>query len=174
MRVIGIDFAVDGHGAGVAVDDQAAVLHAGHRGLVVAPAQHGAYPSLELGKGERLDDEVVRAQIEHADPLLLRVTPGADDHRHRAVTPDLGQNLGPVDAGQAQVQDDQVGRVLEDGAQRRRAVGGLRHPVATALEVVVERGAATVVVFGHQDRALAAALEDVVGPRRVGLSLVGP
>ena len=46
-------------------------MEACRRRLAVATAQDGADPGLELGEGERLDDEVVGSQVEGADPVVL-------------------------------------------------------------------------------------------------------
>ena len=46
-------------------------MEAGGGLLAVATAQDGSHPGLELGEGERLDDEVVRTEVQGADPVVL-------------------------------------------------------------------------------------------------------
>ena len=123
---------------------------------VRASAEHRPYPCLELGERERLDHEVVRTQVEHANTLALRVAPGAHDDGNRAVPPDLGEYVVAVDAGQSEVEDDEVGRALKDRAQRSRPIGSLADPVPGPLEVVMKGRPAAVVVLCDQDLPITA------------------
>ena len=77
-------------------------------------------------------------RFERADALALGVASRAHDDRHGAVAPDLGQDVEAVDPGQPEVEDDQVGRALEDRPQRGRPVRRLGHPVPGPLEVLVQ------------------------------------
>ena len=61
----------DRDGAGVAIDDEIAVVEAGGGGLAAAAAEDRPDASLELCEGERLDDEVVGTEVQSADPVVL-------------------------------------------------------------------------------------------------------
>ena len=94
------------------VDDEVAVdQRAAARGAVARAAQHRVDPQHQLARAERLGDVVVGAQLEPDDPVGLR--------RPSAVSMITGTSLvlaqpaadlEPVDAGQHQVEHDQVGR----------------------------------------------------------------
>ena len=91
------------------IDDKLSVDQACGRGLAIAAAQDSPDPGFELGEGERLDDEVIRTEVEGADPVVFGVPSRADDHRHGTVAADLGQHVSAVEAGKSQVKDDKTG-----------------------------------------------------------------
>ena len=97
--------AVQGDPVLSAVHDQASGLES----RVDAPAaSHGAHAGGKLPHGERLDDVVVRAELQPDDAVGLVPPCRGDDHRHVGRPPQLAQDGQPVAVGQAQVQQDDV------------------------------------------------------------------
>ena len=93
-------------------------------------------PGDDLGEGERLGDVVVAAHREPLD-LVRRVVPGREeeDRDVDAVAQPLGDR-DPVEVGEHDVQDDEVGPEVLDPGQRVPPVRGGRDLEA----LVAERG----------------------------------
>ena len=91
-----------------------------------APAQHGAEPGVELVGADGLDDVVVGAAVEGGHDVGVAVAGAHDDDRHGGDGPQHAQDLLPVDVGQAEVEEHDLGRLVDDGLQRvqARADGG--------------------------------------------------
>ena len=107
------------------VDDEVADLEALRLGLVAA-TQPGADAGDQLLRLERLDDVVVGAGLE-ADHDVDRVGAGGEhDDRHAGLGPDPAAHLHAVEAREHDVEQDEVGTVLAEGAERPRAVGDVR------------------------------------------------
>src|SRR5204863_325173 len=81
--------------------------------IAVRSTQEGLDPAHQLAQPERLGQVVVRAELE-ADHLVdLVVASGQDeDRRLRAGGAKPAKNLEPVNAGQADIEDDEVGRLV--------------------------------------------------------------
>ena len=98
--------------AGHDVDGQVAEVE-GHRSVVAGrwpdPAQHGADPGGQLGRGEGLHDVVVGAELEAEDPVGLPAPGGDQDDRDVARAADGGQDVEAVLGGEHDVEDDEVG-----------------------------------------------------------------
>ena len=108
---------------------------AGRGGRGQGPAQHRLDPRQQLAQVERLGDVVVGADFE-ADDLVDRIAPSGDDDE--AAVPVLAQLPGdrePVLAGQAEVEQHQVGRIGRHEAQQRRPGVRLGDAIALALQV---------------------------------------
>ena len=111
----------------------------------VGPAQDRPDPRHELARAERLGQVVVGAELEPEELVELVVARGQHHDRHRRVAAQLPGDVEAVEAGQAEVEDDEVGPALTDRGQRRRAVAGGQHGEARVLEVVAgERGRSSV------------------------------
>mmetsp|Transcript_23212 Transcript_23212/g.54891 ORF Transcript_23212/g.54891 Transcript_23212/m.54891 type:complete len:717 (+) Transcript_23212:2869-5019(+) len=126
-------FLVDVGAAGFLVDAQPGQLQlvAGAR-LAAAHQRTGA--GHQLGQREGLDEVVVSAALEATHPVLDRVPRGQDQRRHgQALDTHAAQGLETVDAGQADVEDQQVVGILAQRARHRLTAGGaVHHPALRA------------------------------------------
>jgi len=100
---------------------------------LVAPHQR-ARTGDELAQRERLDEVVVGAALEAAHAVLDGVARGEHQHRQvRALRAHAAQGLEAVDAGEADIQDQEVVRVLADGhGHGFTAFGAIDHPALGA------------------------------------------
>ena len=73
-------------------------------------SQRGPEPRRQFADAERLLDIIVGAEIERLDLLRLAVARGQDDHRRRRELADVAQHVLAVAVGQAEVEDDEIGR----------------------------------------------------------------
>ena len=106
--------AVDGDPAGGAVDlERADAAGRGRRrgelGGALDPAEQGVGARDDLAHPERLGDVVVGADAEPHEDVGLVVAGGEHEHRDRADGLDAAAHLEPVEAGQHDVEDDEVG-----------------------------------------------------------------
>src|SRR5439155_1222159 len=131
--------AVAGQAPGGQVDGERVGVH--HRLLRYRypAAQRRPYPRQQLVHPERLGHVVVRPGVERAYLRLLQVPCGQDDHRYRRPAPDALHHLDAVHVGQAEIDDDEIGRM--PGGQRLRgtAVGGELHLVPPGGQVDPQR-----------------------------------
>ena len=105
-------------------------------GPLLGAAQDRADAQGELARAERLDDVVVGADLETGDPVLLLAARGEhDDGQVGALGPQPSADLEAVDAGQHEVEDDEVGRRGRRDREGGQAVGRVRglEPVATQV-----------------------------------------
>ena len=92
-------------------------------GLVAGAAQDGVDPGDDLGQREGLGDVVVAPDGEARQLVLQRVAGGQEEHRHpQPVGAEAPRHLEPVEVGQHDVEDDEVGRVVLGLGQRPRPV----------------------------------------------------
>src|SRR4051812_25229612 len=102
----------------------------------VDAAQHRVDARDELGGGEGLDDVVVGAEAQAHDAIGLLALGGEQDDRAGAV---LGayaaHDLEPVEAGEHEVEHDQVRWSLGDRLEGREAVLGHARLVARSLQI---------------------------------------
>ena len=109
-------------------------------------------PRRELLVGERLDEIVVGAGVEAADPVAHRVACGEHQDRHvRAGRAHPAGDLEPGDVGQADVQDDRLdagggGRDLDAGD----AVGRQLDHVPVLLEEAAKQSTETGIVLDDE------------------------
>ena len=105
------------------------------RPAAAGAAQHRAHPQGQFPRAERLGHVVVRAGLE-ADQAVGLVAQGGQHHdRDRPAGAQPAAHLQAVHAGQHQVEDDQVGRLLGDPAQRLVPVVHALDRMAVADEV---------------------------------------
>ena len=84
-------------------------------------AQLRAHARQQLGEPERLGDVVVGAGVEPADGVHLAVLRGQEHDRHRrALLAHALAHLEPVDAGQPDVEHQQVVLAVDAGRDRVR------------------------------------------------------
>ena len=93
-------------------------------GRPIGAAQDRADPCDELARAERLGQVVVGAELEPEELVQLVVARRQHHDRDRRVAPQLAGDVEAVEAGQAEVEDDQVGPALSDGRQGGRPVAG--------------------------------------------------
>src|SRR4051794_10729447 len=134
----------------VLVADHPAATRVGK--LPVRPAQECLDPAHQLAQAERLRQVVVRAELEPDDLVDLVVAGGQDEDRHlRAGRTHAAEDLEAVDAGQSDVEDDEV-----RGAARRELEALLARPgeldvVTLLLERVLDAPGDGVLVLDDQD-----------------------
>ena len=103
------------------------------------PADMGLDPGHQLPDGEGLGDVVVRAQVQ-AQNFVLLLLPGGDN-QHRGVFPLVPEELAHLKAvhlRQHEVQQDQVGTLLQGQAEAGDAVKGLQGIIAFFAQVKAE------------------------------------
>ena len=126
---------VDGDGARGEIDRQRPELD--HR-LAARGAQLPPHRRMrarqEFGHAERLDHVIVGAEFEQPHLFGLAAAHRQHDQRHARPGPQPFQHLGAVHVGQAEIEDDQVGRLQRRRAQRLGAGLGLLHLEAVELE----------------------------------------
>ena len=127
-------------------DDERATLARTRR----RTAHHRPDARLQLGRRVRLDHVVVGTRIEGADQAGVVVAGTGDDDRHVADRAQHRQHLGAVDVGQAEVEDDQVGSVLDGLVQAVHAGAGGRPGVPALAEGARRRQPGPVVVLDDQ------------------------
>ena len=103
-------------------------------GLGRRSTQERANPRQQLRRAERLRQVVVGAEVERRDLVLLRIADRQDQDRDPARPPDLATRREPVDVGEVQVQHDEVGLVVQDGAEGRPPIARRPHDVAARGE----------------------------------------
>ena len=152
--------------------DDPAALGVGE--VAVGPPQERLDPAHQLAQPERLGQVVVGAELQ-ADDLVDLVVAGREhqDRRLGAGGAEAAQDLEAVDAGQPDVEDDEVRR-LADG-QLEALLAGLRqgHRVALLLEGVLDAPGDGVLVLDDQDGGgHAAILHRTLGADRRAAGLV--
>ncbi len=144
------DFAVEaGHALGLVVG-QGADFDA-RRIAGTAPGQRPR-PREQLRQGKRLGQVVVGAGIEPAYPVVDAILGGQHQYRHRQLA--RAQALEHIDAGQArqaEVEDQQVVLLREQGGVGIRAVVDMVHGIAGFAQGGDQALGNDAVVFGKQD-----------------------
>ncbi|MNY11403.1 hypothetical protein D3C86_1444310 [compost metagenome] len=146
--------AIDEHAAVVAGQPQAAQAHVAlGRGLaMLAAAQQHAHARFQLGQREGLDEVVVGAGVEAGQLVFEFVAGGKDDDRRGAVAGAVaGQQRHAVDAGQAQVEDDEVVLLAQQVIRGIHAVMDHAYLVAGAGQARLHATGDLTVVLDQQD-----------------------
>ena len=112
--------------------------------------QYGPDPCEELAEAERLDDVVVCAELQADDPVDLLALGGDDDDRHVGAGAQQPADLGPVDVGEPEVEQHEIGK---RGGERRSAGRDAADVEAFAPESLDEGLRDRVVVLDDQDPA---------------------
>ena len=120
--------------------------------VAVRAAQQRLDPAHQLAQPERLGQVVVGAELEADDLVDLVVARGQDQDRHLgAGGAHAAQDLEAVDAGQADVEDDEVRRLVGGDLEALLAGAGDRDLVALLLEGVLDPAGDGVLVFDDED-----------------------
>ncbi len=147
-----------GDDVALAVEFDGPVDHRGAPGLrpALRAPQQGADPGHELARAERLRDVVVGAELEAHDPVGLLGAGGQHDdgQRARLGRPAEGAaDLQAVDAGQHEVEDDEVRHAGADEGEGLAAVAERVGDVAGPRQVALEQFGDVAVVFDNEDVA---------------------
>jgi hypothetical protein len=94
------------------------------RAEAACPPQHGTHPGEQLLEGERLDQVVVGAEFEAAQPVLHGVTGGQEDDRQVTRGAQLSRQLETVAAGEEHVEH----REIRGGGEHRLGAGVVGEP----------------------------------------------
>jgi hypothetical protein len=105
----------------------------------------------ELVAPERLRDEVVGARAQPAHLVQLAAAGRQHEDGHVGELAHALEHLPAVEAGQADVQDDEVGALGEQHSQRLVAVGRAAHAVAGPFQEDRHEPADHLIVFDDQD-----------------------
>jgi hypothetical protein len=132
------------------VDPAGAAAHAATP-TRAGPAQQRAHPGHQLAGAVGLGEVVVGAEVEAEQQIVLGRAGGQHDDRDRRVDPQHPAHVEPVDLGQHEVEDDQVGDLAAGVLQGAAAVVDHRHGVALALEVHADQLRLLHVVLDDQD-----------------------
>ncbi len=84
----------------------------------------------------RLRQVVVRAQLEAEELVQLVVAGGQHDHRQVRIPADGPGDVEAVEAGQAEVEHDEIRPIAPDRGQGGLAVGRRAHGEPSVLEIV--------------------------------------
>jgi hypothetical protein len=113
-------------------------------------AQHGPDPRLELVHAERLHDVVVGTGVEGLDDRGVVVARGHHDDGGAAHGAQHGEQTVSVEVGQAQVEQHEVGLLVEGVLQPDHPGGRAGHRVAAVGQRTDERGSDPRVVLDHE------------------------
>ena len=134
----------------VAVADDPAADRVGQ--VAVGAAQERLDPAHQLAQAERLGQVVVGAELEPDDLVDLVVAGGQDEDRHLgAGRPEAAEDLEAVHPGQADVEDDEVGRLARRDLEAFLAGTRDGDLVALLLEGVLDPASDGVLVFDDED-----------------------
>src|SRR5947208_921307 len=134
----------------IAVADDAAAGGIGE--VAVGASQERLDAAHELAKAERLRHVVVCAELEADD--LVDLVVARRQHEHGCLRPSgaqPAQDLEPVDAGQPDVEDDEVGRLVDREVEPVLARPGDGYLVALLLERVLDPAGNRELVFDDED-----------------------
>ena len=132
--------------------DHPAALGVGE--VAIGPPEEGLDPAQELPQPEGLGHVVVRAELQ-ADDLVDLVVAGRE-HEHRGLgagSAEAAEDLEAIDARQADIEDDEIGRLAHGDLEAFLARTGQGDGVALLLEGVLDAARNGVLVFDDEDRA---------------------
>ena len=135
--------------AGVGVEAQVADHERGAAARRTAAHQR-AHPREQLLALERLHEVVVGAGVEALDAVVELAAGGEDQDRHVGLGAQPPADLDPVEAGQAEVEDDQVGDELLRGPQRLDPVDRGADLVALLAQGAAQDVGDRLVVLDHE------------------------
>ena len=86
-------------------------------GVRAGASQERAHAGCELARQEWLDDVVVRADFQGEDAVGLFGSATEDQYGQVAEPSDFAQDVQPAQPGEPEVEDEDIGRLLTDGAE---------------------------------------------------------
>ena len=120
--------------------------------VAVRAAQERLDPAHQLAQAERLGQVVVRPELQPDDLVDLVVAGGQDEDGHLgAGRPEAPEDLEAVHPGQADVEDDEVGRLARRDLEAFLAGARDGDLVALLLEGVLDPASDGVLVFDDED-----------------------
>ena len=120
--------------------------------VAVRAAQERLDPAHQLAQPERLGQVVVGAQLQADDLVDLVVAGGEHQDRHLgAGGAHAAEDLEPVDPGQADIEHDEVRRLVHGQVEALLARGRDGHLVALLLEGILDAPSDGVLVFDDED-----------------------
>ena len=131
------------------------------------PPQQRAQPCEQLLALERLDEVVVGAGVEADDAVVERVARGEHEDAHVVAPVQLLRHLDPVELGQAEVEDHQIGQERVRRVERRHAVAGHAHVVALHPQHPLERLRDLIVVLDDEHPRAACVIVHTPMVRRI-------
>src|SRR5881227_40706 len=122
---------------------------------VLAPPQDRAYAEDQLAHAERLGDEIVGAELEADHPIDLFAAAGDHDDRdvpgpRRAL--ELAADLGSGDAGEHQIEQDQIRRAGPGERERLVAAARRKRLVSRLLQVEEHQIGEVLLVLDDEDQ----------------------
>ena len=120
-------------------------------------AEHGLHAGQEHLGTERLGDVIVGTHVQAGHNIDLFAFGGQHDDWDRLghrVGLQLAADAQPVEAGQHEVEDDQVRRLCVDGRQGVFARGHARHLIALLQQVVADQFPDVLFILYDQNRLL--------------------
>src|SRR6266516_7940481 len=133
------------------------------RAAPVGAPQDCLHAGDELARRERLRQVIVGAELEPGDSVGLLVARGEHEDWHVRASPHQPGDVEPVDAGQADVEDDDPDLVPAELGQRLFSRPDPDDAPAAALEITASHRADRMLVLDEQDRALLAPARDGLG-----------
>ena len=129
-------------------------------------AQNRPDPGHQLLGTERLGQVIVRAQLQSHE-LVGLVAPGRQhDDGHRVVLAQPSRDVEAVQAGQPEIQHDQVWATAGCRPERARPVAGVENTEAGRLQVVAQQPHDLRLVVHNQDGGHGVMVERQRGPGR--------
>jgi hypothetical protein len=114
-------------------------------------AEHCANPRRKLARAERLDDVVVRPEVESDEDVVLRRAGTDDDDRHAHLVSEDPADVEAVHAGHHQVEHDQVGPTRASQFERPPAVGRKEDREVVSLEIQADDLRLLRIVFRYEN-----------------------
>src|SRR6185312_10619597 len=107
----------------------------------------------EFAGRERLDEVIVRAELEAKDAIDLVLPCSEEEDGHRTAGADLAANIEAVaGAGKADVEDDDPGVLLTEDLEALLAVRSQQDAVALTTEIQVDQVGDVRIVFDDDHR----------------------
>jgi hypothetical protein len=120
--------------------------------LTIVTPQHGAHAGKELTQLERLDDVIVRAEVEPGNPIIEVVVSRDDQDRHQCARGSRRlENFDPRHLRQTDVEENEG---MFCTCERRAPLGPVAHPIdshALIAKAAKERLANHWIVFNQQN-----------------------
>ena len=125
------------------------------RGAPIRVPQRRSHAGEQFADPERFRHVVVGAGVQSRDFLLFLVAGGKHDHGAAQPLPELPQYLLPVDPGKSEVEDHEVGRLLDRAPDSLFACPGLDDTIALGRQGGPQEAPDGLLVVDDQDQVVA-------------------